>query len=139
MANLLVDAQDSATNAPNDQARKSRPTVQSELAFTTRKISENFSNFSAWHYRTKLLARQWSEKGLTETDPERVASLDQGATRSAFQLQAYPESLTLLLVEFELVRQALWSDPNDQSAWLYHRWLIGQGALSFLCSRTAPS
>jgi geranylgeranyl transferase type-2 subunit alpha len=27
--------------------------------------------------------------------------------------------------EFELVTQALWTDPADQSGWLYHRWLIG--------------
>ena len=27
--------------------------------------------------------------------------------------------------EFELVTQALWTDPGDQSGWLYHRWLIG--------------
>lgn len=29
--------------------------------------------------------------------------------------------------EFELVAQALWTDPGDQSGWLYHRWLIGNG------------
>lgn len=29
--------------------------------------------------------------------------------------------------EFELVTQALWTDPADQSGWLYHRWLIGDG------------
>ncbi|GAA5863721.1 hypothetical protein JCM3774_001227 [Rhodotorula dairenensis] len=77
------------------------PTLRTELAFTTRKISENFSNFSAWHYRTKLLARLWADD-------------DSSA-----------EYTTMLTEEFELVRQALWSDPNDQSAWLYHRWLIG--------------
>lgn len=33
----------------------------------------------------------------------------------------------LLCLEFELVRQALWTDPGDQSGWLYHRWLIGSG------------
>ncbi|TKA55772.1 hypothetical protein B0A53_02908 [Rhodotorula sp. CCFEE 5036] len=75
--------------------RRPTPTPKSELAFTTRKISENFSNFSAWHYRTKLLTRMW-----------------EGDESSA--------------TPFEFVRQALWSDPNDQSAWLYHRWLVGR-------------
>lgn len=32
------------------------------------------------------------------------------------------------------MRQALWSDPNDQSAWLYHRWLVGQGRSDFSAS-----
>lgn len=32
-----------------------------------------------------------------------------------------------LTAEFELVTQALWTDPGDQSGWLYHRWLVGTG------------
>ncbi|GAA5925058.1 hypothetical protein JCM1841_004061 [Sporobolomyces salmonicolor] len=88
-----------------------QPTTESELAFTTRKISSNFSNFSAWHYRTKLLAKLWSEKGWGVEDTERLERVDQ---------------------EFELVKQAIWSDPNDQSAWLYHRWLVGDGTVPII-------
>jgi geranylgeranyl transferase type-2 subunit alpha len=35
--------------------------------------------------------------------------------------------LAVSMVEFELVKQALYIDPNDQSGWLYHRWLAGRG------------
>ncbi|GAA5823785.1 hypothetical protein JCM11251_003293 [Rhodosporidiobolus azoricus] len=82
------------------------PTTESELAFTTRKISANFSNFSAWHYRTKMLAKLWTEKGWGPEAAERLKRVDE---------------------EFDTVKQAIWSDPNDQSAWLYHRWLVGDG------------
>ncbi|KAG8935545.1 Rab geranylgeranyltransferase [Tulasnella sp. 418] len=73
----------------------------SELDYTTKKIESNFSNFSAWHQRSKLLTALW-EKG-EKTDP-------------SFKDQ-----------EFELIKQAMYTDPNDQSVWLYHRWLIGSG------------
>ncbi|KAA1474885.1 rab-protein geranylgeranyltransferase [Dentipellis sp. KUC8613] len=75
-----------------------------ELASTTRKIEANFSNFSAWHQRTKVLTSLWDSGKL-----ERSASLEQGKS------------------DFDLVHNAMYTDPNDQSVWLYHRWLIGSG------------
>ncbi|ORX37188.1 rab-protein geranylgeranyltransferase [Kockovaella imperatae] len=71
-----------------------------EIRFTTKKIESNFSNFSAWHYRIQLFTGIW--RSMT-------AEAVEGEKRE----------------EFDFVRQALWTDPADQSAWLYHRWLIG--------------
>jgi len=76
-------------------------TETSELEYTTRKIEANFSNFSAWHQRSKVYASLWDSGQL---DAEKCRE-----------------------EEFELVRNAMYTDPEDQSVWMYHRWLIGPG------------
>lgn len=78
-----------------------RRSEKAELAYTTKKIEANFSNFSAWHQRTKVLSSLWANG-----DVDRTSSLQK---------------------EFELVQNAMFTLPEDQSAWLYHRWLIGSG------------
>ena len=69
---------------------------EAELEYTTRKIELNFSNYSAWHSRTKVLPR--------------VSDLSKEA----------------LDREYELVQQAFFTEPEDQSGWIYHRWLTAQ-------------
>jgi len=73
--------------------------TQDELVYTKKKIENNFSNFSAWHQRSKVY--------MSNADTREL-------------LQQAKES------EFMLVRSALWTDPGDQSAWIYHRWLLGE-------------
>ncbi|ESK88315.1 rab-protein geranylgeranyltransferase [Moniliophthora roreri MCA 2997] len=71
----------------------------SELAYTTKKIESSFSNFSAWHQRSKVLSSLWAQGMLGEEQSKEA--------------------------EYDLVKNAIFTDPNDQSAWIYHRWLVG--------------
>ncbi|CCM02932.1 uncharacterized protein FIBRA_05047 [Fibroporia radiculosa] len=86
---------------------------QTELAYTTRKIEANFSNFSAWHQRSKVLTSLWDQGKLS---PEICREK-----------------------EFDLVKNAMYTDPGDQSVWIYHRWLVGQGKDYAILSREIAS
>ena len=63
------------------------------------KVESNFSNYSAWHYRTKLI-------------PTLCAS------PAALQGQ--------IAEEFDSVQQAVFTEPDDQSAW-FCPWAPGFG------------
>lgn len=76
---------------------------EEELKFTTDKINANFSNYSAWHNRSVLLSHLLNRKAQGFVPREKVLS-----------------------EEYELVHQALFTDPDDQSGWFYHLWLLDQ-------------
>lgn len=66
-----------------------------ELEFVEGKINDDFANYSAWHHRSVLLPRIHSE------GPD-----------------------IFLSAELQFVRQAFYTEPDVQSAWFYHRWLL---------------
>ncbi|XP_068642271.1 geranylgeranyl transferase type-2 subunit alpha 1-like [Aristolochia californica] len=77
--------------------------AEEELKFTTEKIDANFSNYSAWHNRCVLLSNLLREKAKGFYPREKV-----------------------LMEEYDLIHQAIFTDPDDQSGWFYHLWLLDQ-------------
>lgn len=98
--------------------------IKNEYNFTTKKIYDNFSNFSAWHQRSKLLPSIVAPLSMEEKNQK--AREGNKWIRAAKRRRAYAHHMP----EFDLVKNAVYTDPNDQSAWLYYRWLIGHSELS---------
>ena len=89
-------------------------TPTEQLDFTTEKVNANFSNYSAWHYRARFLSLLLRPRG------ERGASEDGAGLDGAEDVRAK------LREEGELVNGAVFTDPEDQSPWIYLRWIVGQ-------------
>lgn len=74
--------------------------LSDEFDFTTQMIYKNFSNYSAWHRRSVIVERL-VEQGLAET---RLAKL--------------------MADDLKLLKSVYFTEPADQSAWFYLRWLL---------------
>ncbi|CAE8620525.1 unnamed protein product [Polarella glacialis] len=73
-----------------------------DLSLSTDLINRNFSNYSAWHLRTLL--QQLPPPGAENVEALQAVELD-------------------MAKELEWVQQGIYTEPNDQSVWLYHHWL----------------
>ena len=80
--------------------------TEERLAFTMKRIEENPSNYSAWHFRCELIS-----KTITETNAESV--LKEGGS-----------ALLHSCVELDLNLNGLYTECDDQSAWYYLRSLV---------------
>eukprot|EP00948_MAST-09A_sp_MAST-9A-sp1_P000717 g717.t1 len=80
-----------------------RETKEYQLDFSLNCIQRNFSNYSAWHHRTIYL-----QKTLQQEE----------------QKKNKDSMLTMAKHELGLVRNAIFTEPDDQSAWFYHHWIV---------------
>uniref|UniRef100_A0A8C1JBU8 Geranylgeranyl transferase type-2 subunit alpha n=1 Tax=Cyprinus carpio TaxID=7962 RepID=A0A8C1JBU8_CYPCA len=94
--------------------------VEQELQFTDRLIGSNFSNYSSWHYRSTLLPQLHPQPA-----PDSAPNTSPSPTTSP-QFHSHRVCEEQLLKEYELSHNAFFTDPNDQSAWFYYRWLLGR-------------
>ena len=93
----------------DEASEASEASARAELRYSEAKIERNFSNYSAWHHRAANLPRAYAgpTNGLG-------ASRDGGVPAD------------VLANEYAFVRQAFFTEPEDQAGWMYHRWLTAQ-------------
>jgi Protein prenyltransferase alpha subunit repeat len=107
----------SATSVATDAAlvfnAKMRQVLQDEWDFCSLKIRDNFSNCSAFHYRSKLLPLIVESYSADMALPEATPN-DQSATTVE----------SLVASELELVSNAIFTEPDDQTAWWYQHFLL---------------
>lgn len=87
--------------------KDSQKILQREWDFTQTKIVQNFSNFSAFHYRGKLMA-------LVNT--ENWTPIPAAEGQSTLQ--------TIATSEWSLMESILFTEPDDQTIWWYHRFVL---------------
>jgi Protein prenyltransferase alpha subunit repeat len=83
--------------------------ILDEWDFAGLKIRDNFSNFSAFHYRSKLL-------------PLMIAPPSSSMTSSGDD--AIDRVQSVLAVELELIANAIFTEPDDQTTWWYQHFLL---------------
>lgn len=92
-----------AKTVPVTDNAKKNDILQAEWEFTSSKIQDNFSNFSAFHYRSKLLP--WKL--------EQIGSIAIGKSKQE-----------VISEEWELVSNAIFTEPDDQTSWWYAQFLL---------------
>jgi geranylgeranyl transferase type-2 subunit alpha len=86
-------------NEPEKREKALREMFEREYNYTTQLISKDFSNYSTWYYRSKMLPYLFPDT-------------------------MYLISIPKIKEELETLKQALYTEPKDQSCWNHHRWLV---------------
>ncbi|KAI7995651.1 Geranylgeranyl transferase type-2 subunit alpha 1 [Camellia lanceoleosa] len=82
---------------------KGHSSVDQELQLLGMFLKKDSRNFHAWNYRSVILSHLLEKRAQESFSKEKV-----------------------LTEEYDLVHQAFFTDPDDQSGWFYHLWLLEQ-------------
>lgn len=68
-----------------------------DLQFINNEIHKDYNNYSAWHHRSVVYSKLRND-----------------------------EIIPLFKVDFELLLNAFYVEPDDQTSWVYYRWLLSE-------------
>lgn len=97
--------------------------LRSEWDFTRSKVESNFSNGSAFHYRSKLLPLV-----LESNLREEHADDEEDADDDEMEADRYSLKIDMAREELDLIRSAVFTEPDDQTSWWYHRFVVAWAA-----------
>lgn len=105
---------------------------EADALFTRKCIDADFTNYSAWHRRSVVLPRVAAaaaaaaasarERAGGPEEKEDAVVAEVGTAAGAGAGAALPPDVRA--AELALVRDAVWTEPALESAWVYHRWLV---------------
>lgn len=130
----------------------SKQQPEDELKASQQLIEHNLSNYSAWHYRSKLLPlvhpppatspHPVAEQALIKVHDSTPGFLELMQTiyfkscalkflvnrkhNAQKQIFLYCAITKFVLQELQMVVEAVFTDPSDQSPWFFLRWLVGR-------------
>jgi geranylgeranyl transferase type-2 subunit alpha len=115
-AQIALDSTTSKNLTSSFSKEKLNDLIVSEWNFTSSKIQDNFSNGSAFHYRSKLISF------VLES---RLASDDDTQDNAAGLMRKQEEILSIAREEWEeILLNAIFTEPDDQTPWWYHRFIV---------------
>lgn len=89
-----------------------------EFKFTIKMINRDISNYSAWHNRSQLVVKLFLKSPTVETQG------DENSLNEYLKIFNKRDKLSFLKKELNLVKTAIYTDPEDSSVWFYLKWLI---------------
>ncbi|EEQ42765.1 conserved hypothetical protein, partial [Candida albicans WO-1] len=88
-----------------------------EFNYTTLKIQKDFSNFSAWHNRTKLIPKIYNLIQQQQQKDGKIFGDLPG-------IELFQNPILLLKNDLEMIKTGVYMSPEDTSVWLYLYWLL---------------
>ncbi|KAK6882687.1 Geranylgeranyl transferase type-2 subunit alpha [Candida tropicalis] len=84
-----------------------------EFNYTTLKIQKDFSNFSAWHNRTKLIPKIYNLIHDNEDILMRFPGTDM-----------FQDPKLIMNNDLEMIKTGMYMSPEDTSVWSYYSWIV---------------
>ncbi|OQR99034.1 geranylgeranyl transferase type-2 subunit alpha [Achlya hypogyna] len=101
--------------------------LQAEIKLCNLLLQKDERNFHCWNYRR--FVTKVAQTPLDDVLAFTMTKIEENFSNySAFQQRTLvlpsPLPLEVAMIEIELVKQAVFTEPDDQSNWFYYRWLV---------------